>query len=124
MLEDDSGLGLTFATNLFIGREPSSPNNCATLFDTPGRGQALGTHDFDYFYPSIQVRVRDENYLDGWDRINQIRETLHHRPREVWNGSQYEMVACVIEPALLDWDENDRARFVTTFNLQRRPNSQ
>jgi len=121
MLEAASALSLTFKDNLFVGREPNSPNNCATIFDTPGRGPLLALNDVRYDYPSIQVRVRDTNYRDGWSRINEIRKELHHRDREKRNGADYMLIACTQEPALLDWDENNRARFVTTFEIQRKP---
>ena len=35
MLEAESDLDLTFATNLFIGKEEKDPDNCVTIFDTP-----------------------------------------------------------------------------------------
>jgi hypothetical protein len=121
MLEADSGIALVLGTDLFIGREPNEPNNCATLFDTPGRPRLTGVTDLRYDYPSVQVRVRNTGYVDGWTLINDIALALHQRDKEIRNGSQYESIACVVEPALLDWDENDRARFVTTFDIQRRP---
>jgi len=114
------GLGLTFATNLFIGREPDTPNDCATIFDTPGFAPMITYDGADYFYPSIQVRVRDTSYLDAWDLINNIKVLLHNRAQETRNGTLYSAIFCSIEPALLDWDGSNRARFVTTFNIQRR----
>lgn len=121
LVEADSGLGLTFATDLFIGREPAAPDNCVTIFDTPG-GSPMQTfkQGEDYYYPSIQIRVRNTNYLTGWDLINDIKVLLHNRAQETVNGTLYSVIICTQEPALLDWDENDRARFVTSFDLQRR----
>jgi hypothetical protein len=120
MLEAQSSLGLTFGTNLFIGREPTSPDNCVTIFDTPGGPPALTLDNIDYNYPSIQVRVRNNDYLTGWGLIDDIKNFLHGKSHETWNGTRYELIACTVEPAMLDWDENNRARFVTTFNIQRR----
>jgi hypothetical protein len=121
MLEADSSVALAFGTDLFIGREPNEPNNCVTLFDTPGRGRATGVNKIRYDYPSIQARVRNIRYPDGWALINDIVLALHQRGKEIHNGAQYESIVCTVEPALLDWDENDRARFVTTFDIQRKP---
>lgn len=121
MLEAASSLSLTFKDNLFVGREPQEPNNCATVYDTPGRGPLLALNAVRYDYPSIQVRVRDTSYQDGWARINEIRKELHNRSRQKLNGADYMLIACTQEPALLDWDENNRARFVTTFEIQRKP---
>jgi hypothetical protein len=104
-----------------IGREPNKPDNCVTIFDTPGNPpQQTYIQGEDYFYPSIQIRVRNTSYLNGWDLMNNIKVLLHNRPQETWNGTLYSAIICSQEPALLDWDKNDRARFVTTFNIQRR----
>lgn len=123
MLEAESSLALTFATDLFIGVEPDPPDNCVTIFDSPGFPPELSLtqkDDADYFKPSVQIRVRNNAYLVGWSVIDAIKLVLHARSQETWGGALYTMIVCAIEPALLDWDENGRARFVTTFNLQRR----
>jgi len=120
MLVAESSLGLTFATNLFIGKEPSSPNNCVTIFDTPGSGPDKAfDNSSKYYRPSIQIRVRNSNYLTGWQVIHSIKELLHCADPSEWNGTNYRAIFCSQEPALLDWDSNDRARFVATFDVQR-----
>ena len=114
-----AGLGLSFATNLFIGQEPADPEDCVTIFDTPGFGRDKfydGT--LQYHRPSIQVRVRNISYFSGWTVINGITEVLHNQTMTI-NGMDYTAMFCSIEPALLDHDANGRARFVTTINLQR-----
>lgn len=114
-----AGIDLTFATNLFIGMEPKSPDDCATIFDTPGFGRDL-FYDKAIMYhrPSVQVRVRNKSYTAGWAVIQKITNALHNEVFTI-NGMRYTMVKCTIEPAILDYDENDRPRFVTTFDLQR-----
>ena len=121
IIESDSSLGLVFADTLFIGKEPTKPNNCATIFDTYGR-PPMQTYDKSeqYYYPSIQIRVRNNDYLQGWNIINDIKVLLHNRAQARWNGTLYSAIICSQEPALLDWDENNRARFVTSFDIQRR----
>lgn len=120
MLVADS-LGLTFADNLFIGREPTVPKNCVTIFDTPGFPPQLTLKQGeDYFYPSIQIRVRNTDYRTGWNLIKDIMTSLHGRANETWNETLYTVIYCSSGPALLDWDENNRARFIVNFNLQRR----
>jgi hypothetical protein len=120
MLESDPGLALTFATDLFIGKEPPEPDNCVTIFDTPGRPPQLTfKKEEDYFYPSIQIRIRNNDYRDGWSLINEIKIYLHGKAHETWNSTVYELIRCEIEPAFLNWDENNRAWFVTSFEVQR-----
>ena len=122
MLEEESSLGLTFATDLFIGREPATPNNCVTIFDTLGGGPQLtmGDDNDDYYNPSIQIRVRNNSYITGWNLANDILISLHGRADETYNETLYTLITCTSGPALLDWDDNNRARFIINFYLQRR----
>jgi hypothetical protein len=120
-LEAESSLALTFATDLFVGIEPAKPDDCVTIFDTPGGPPQLTLEKGEnYFYPSIQIRVRNKVYSDGWALINDIKELLHGKSSETIGGTLYTAIICTGEPALLDWDDNERVRFVITFELQRR----
>jgi hypothetical protein len=117
---ESSGINLTYATNLFIGTEPSIPKDCVTVFDTPGFAPYLGLTSIGYEYPSVQIRVRSTKYTTGWNLIEQIKNALHGKKQETWNGSLYTVIYCSGSPALLDKDDNGNFRFVCTFNLQRR----
>ena len=121
MLEAESSLGLTFATNLFIGKEPDKPPNCVTIFDTPGFPPQLTYNKAEFYeYPAIQIRVRNNKYMDGWNLISDIMLFLHGRAHETWNSTYYSLIQCAGGLALLDWDDNNRARFIVNFNIQRR----
>jgi hypothetical protein len=117
---DSSGLIDTVASEIFVGREPTTPNDCITIFDTPGYPPQLTMDVQQYEYPSVQIRVRNTNYVDGWNLINVIKDSLHGRAKETWNGTLYSVIYCSSGPALLDWDENGRARFFINLNIQRR----
>jgi hypothetical protein len=124
ILVANSSLGLVFAANLFIGKEPAIPKNTVTIFDTPGfpdelllTGSGSGNA---YQYPSIQIRVRNTSYIAGWDIIESIKNYLHGRANETWNSTLYVVIKCSSGPALLDWDDNSNARFICNFDLQRR----
>ena len=119
MLEDESSLGLTFNADLFIGREPSEPDTCATIFDTDDT-PLLTLNDQGYYSSSVQIRVRSKDYLTGWNLIHAIQVVLHGKAGETWNATLYTVIYCSSGPALLDWDENNRSRFIINFNLQRR----
>ena len=119
MLEDESSLGLTFATNLFIGREPAQPDTCVTIFDTFEK-PLLTLNDQGYYDGSVQVRVRGKDYITGWDLAHDIMVALHGKAGETWNATLYTVIYCSSGPALTDWDENNRPRFSINFNLQRR----
>jgi len=122
MLEAESSLGLTFATDLFVGREPAEPNDCVTIFDTPG-GAPIATLEGgndNYYYSAAQIRVRNTSYTAAWALMNEIRDSLHGRANETWNGTLYTVILAANDPFILDWDENQRIRLIVNFNLQRR----
>lgn len=121
MLLDESSIDLTFATNLFIGKEPPSPDNTVTIFDTWGMTPQLTMDpgEAPYERPSVQIRVRNREYLAGWNLINNIYTLLHGRAHETRNGAVYEVITST-SPMHLDWDDNRRARFIINLNIQRR----
>jgi hypothetical protein len=120
MLEADSSLGLNFADNLFIGKEPVSPKDTVSIFDTSGFPPELTFDNKVYEYPSIQIRIRNRKYQDGMLLAHSIMISLHGRSKQTWNGTLYTVIYCSSGPALLDWDENGNCRFIINFNLQRR----
>jgi hypothetical protein len=122
MLETESVLGLTLADNMHIGSLPAKPNECIAIYDTPGMppGLTLDSEGNDYYYPSIQIQVRSNDYQTGWNLVHDIMVVLHGRAQETWNGTLYTVIYCSSGPALLDWDENGRVRFIVNFNVQRR----
>jgi hypothetical protein len=121
VLENESALGLIFAQNLFIGREPSTPNNCVTIFDGVGEPPALTlSNDCTLEYPGINIQVRDTSYLAAANLCQQIKDILHGRNNEVWNDTVYHAIICTGGPFLLDFDQNNRARFIVNFRLLRR----
>lgn len=121
MLEAVSALGLQLGVggNLFLNFEPAKPNNCVTIFDTSGYPPWLGLNGVGYEYPSVQIRVRSIDQVTGWALINAIKNALHGT-RGTWGGTLYTVIYCASGPALLDWDDNNRCRFIINFNLQRR----
>jgi hypothetical protein len=124
LTESDSsgeGLDLVFATNLFINSEPSKPINCVTIYDTSGFPPYLGlAGETGYEYPSVQVRIRNQDSQAGWVLAEGIKNSLHGRHGQVWNGTLYSSIACSSGPALLDKDDNGNFIFYVNFNLQRR----
>lgn len=111
-------------TGLFeisIGKEPSSPTNVITILETPGFPPQLTYNKEErYEYPSIQIRVRSDTYPEGYQQALRIRNILHGRAHETWNASYYSVIYCVNGPLLLDYDKNQRPRFILNFNAQRR----
>jgi len=122
ILAAEVSLALVLGTNLFVGKEPATPDDSVTIFDIPGGAPLLtlgGKGGGDYFHPSIQIRVRNNAYLTGWDLINDIKTVLHGLNGEIEGTTTYHLIECMLDPFLLDWDTQDRARFVCSFNCQR-----
>ncbi len=120
MLEAESSLGLALASNLFLAKETPKPDNAVFLFETPGYPPSLGLTTHGYYYPSFQVMIRDRSFTDGMTLAYAIMESLHGRAHEAWGGIMYELIQCMTEPFLLEWDDNSRAKIVINFNVQRR----
>jgi len=121
MLEDDSSLALEYGVDLFISKEPPKPNNCITLYDTPScpPERALDVDNIRY-NSSVQIRVRNLDYITGMTLARNIMTSLLERAQETWNGALYTFIQATGEPALLHRDENDRVLIITNFNLKRR----
>jgi hypothetical protein len=118
--EEDSSAGTLIEDDIFVGKEPKLPNNCITIFDTPGYPPMMTLNDKGYEYPSVQIRVRNTDYRTGWAVANDIKDLLHGRNQKVVGGTLYTMIKCVNGPFFLDWDEQANARFVCNFDIQRR----
>ena len=120
MLVAESGFDLTLQVNLFIGREPAKPNNTVTIIDSYGYPPDLGLTNQGYERPSVQILIKNSSYVDGLKLAQDIKDSLHGRRQETWNGTLYTVITCSGSPALLEWNENSLARFSINFNLQRR----
>ncbi|MFA6336265.1 MAG: minor capsid protein [Bacteroidales bacterium] len=121
ILEAESNLGLLFGQNLFVAKQPALPNNTVVIFDTPGSPPMLTlTPGENYFYDAVQIRIRDKDYLTGYQLAYMIMTSLHGRAQETWNDTLYSVIYCSSGPALLEWDSNNRAVIVINFEVQRR----
>jgi hypothetical protein len=120
---DESSSGFAYSPELYpisIGKESAEPANIISLFEMEGYHQLTMNKCEVYEYPFIQIRVRSNAYLEGWAIISNIKEILHGRAQETWNGTLYTLIRCSGGPALLDYDKNQRVRFICNFSLQRR----
>lgn len=121
MLEDESSLGLTFASNLWIGRTPKEPDNVVTLFDIEGyRPEPTLTVGEFVYNSSVQIQVRNRSYPDGYALARNIMDHLHARAQETWNGTLYTYIQADREPAFLSWDETGTVIIIINLNIKRR----
>lgn len=117
-INESSGFDLFFVS---VGKEPETPSDVISLFDTVGMPPQL-TYDRSekYEYPSVQIRVRASDYREGWQQITKIKDALHGRAQETWNGTFYSLIFIESGPFLLDFDKRQRPRFVLNIGVQRR----
>jgi hypothetical protein len=124
MLVADTTLGLTIGSNLFVGRMPTTPQDVVVIRDSYGYPPAvtLGgkSEGSTYYYPSVQILIRDRDYRTGMELGQNIVTSLHGRAQETWNGALYSVIVCKNGPTHMMWDDNGLAHFTINFDLQRR----
>jgi hypothetical protein len=120
-LVDNSGLGLVFATNLFIAREPTKPDNCVTIYDTPGEPAKPDFEgDSSIYEDSIQVRIRNTSYITAWDLAEEIRDVLSPVSNTEINETTYLSIFHQNGPFVLEWDDNNRVIVIINFKITRK----
>lgn len=119
---------LRFGIDLFIGKEPETPNNVVTLFDTPDKGRLLFYNRKDingdynrYEYAGCQVRIRNIEYDVAIEKAESIVDVLHNRGNEKVGNTTITLIEALDNPFIFDWDENNRVRVVVNFSIQRIP---
>lgn len=120
MLDASSaGLGLTFATDLFISQMPESPDKCVCIYDTGGFDPE--SIDVRYEKPTVEVMVRSGRmgYVDGWDLAQDIKDVLHKLHNETWNSTKYIGIWSMGDINFINYDESQRAIFTINFRIHR-----
>lgn len=113
----DIETGFTAGTDLFVGIEPDSPNNVIVIYDTGG-----GAPDLPGFrQPTVQIRSRNTNYLDGWANINKaVQALLNVSARNVGQDNTYHSAWWLQSDIMfLERDANDRAVFTANMRGHR-----
>ena len=116
-----AGLGLIFKKNLFVAKEPASPDNTVTIATTPGFAPERTLDNNQWYYRSaVLVRIRNNKYSDGMTLGTNIMQSLHDRANTEWNDILYTVIQAMGEPTPMAWDENNRTIIIINFSLQRR----
>jgi hypothetical protein len=119
-LETNSGLGLVFAQNLFIAREPATPENTVTIYDTPGSPDRPDMEgDSIICENSVQIRIRNKSYQTGWVLAEAIRDTLSPISNLTINSTMYLSIFHQNGPFVLEWDDNNRVILIMNFQIER-----
>lgn len=122
LLAGESSLGLVFAENLFTARQPDAPSDCVTIYDRPNKQPMLTMSKAEsrYYFSGVVVRVRNIDFSAAWALSFQILQFLHGTSQVTVNGTSYQLIQALSDPQLLEWDENNRAVVITSYDIQRK----
>ena len=118
MLEGESSLGLVFATDLFINKMPSSPDNVVSIHDASGESPEV---NYTYEKPGVQIRVRGAKggYKAAHEQAQDIRNFLHPTGNLTINGARYVGIWAEGDIIPLGDDDNERPLFSMNFRVHR-----
>ena len=99
-----------------IGKEPISPDQTITIFDSGGSDPSP---KWLLDYPSIQLRVRGlpGDYLATRAKALECKNALLAADSQTLNGDRWDSVTMAGDISFLDYDQQDRPRFVLNFRL-------
>lgn len=103
--------------NISYGREPATPRNTVTIYDTGGAGPE--TDEMNLYRPSIQVRVRAKSFDEGWAKSFAIMSLLIPIAGLSINQSRYVGVTPSTEITHIGMTENDLFLFTTNYEVIR-----
>ena len=118
-LAEDSSLGLTIGTDLFVDREAAKPDDTITVFNTSGKSPANTLSKQVYNYLAVQIRVRNTSNADAYTAIYEVIDYLNLKTNIIIDSMNYQLISLVNGPTLLDFDDNNRIRLVCNFTIQR-----
>lgn len=118
LLEADSGLALTFRTDLFIGEMPTTPDACVCVYDTGGAAQEP---NHTYKHPSVQVRVRGDKgaYRTAHVQAQDIQDLLHQTTELTVGGARYLGIWAQGDVLFVGPDDLGRPIFTVNFSAER-----
>ena len=115
---------LTLGTNLFLGREPASPDTCVTLYEPGGAAPddpVGGNTAPSLENPGLQVRSRAAAYSTAQSLAVDVWALLAKVINETLTSTTYLKISPVQSPFALDRDDQDRMIFVCNFDVVKVP---
>lgn len=99
----------------YVGREPLKPVDVVTVYDTGGGPNIL----VDLRVPSVQVRVRSNDYLSGWNKTNAIYQALVFPVYPLTEDGVTLQWMATSEIAYIGRNDADNVLFTCNFQLLR-----
>jgi len=115
----DAQTALTKGVDLFTSVEPTTPDNCVTLYDSPGNSTSP---KFPIEMIGLQVRSRGDTYKNAYQLCHDIKILLEGlREDLVLNGSRYFGFYVTTQPTHMIRDKSERHMFTMNIQVQRNP---
>lgn len=111
-----SGVGAV-GTDIFIGRQPETPNDCITVLETGGQEPSAYT---PLSKPTVQIIVRNTSYEAGRTKAATVFDALHQKANSDLGENYVYYVLAIADVGYLDQDENDRHEWSMNFRMGRR----
>jgi hypothetical protein len=113
-------LGYRENENIFVGLEPSTPDNVLTIYDIHSRRTRLMFDPTEMLErPSLQIRVRGRRQQETWSRARSVVEYLERLSNVRLGDSRYLLFYVDFGLGLLDQDSNNRWRYYVNLETQR-----
>jgi len=118
------GIG-TVTVDLFYGSEPSSPNDCITVYEYGGSPPDLQA---ELEFPGLQVRARNDSYTSAREKLGAIQTALEQIGNEydptlaegiTINGTFYPSIKAVSGVLPLREDESERTILVQNYTVMK-----
>ena len=113
-----AGVG-TIKTDLFVSKQPTTPDECVTVFDTGGFPPES---NYVYEKPTVNVRVRGKKggYRNAYAVTASVKDALHDKTNEdIDSVSRIIAIWCMGDIIPLGDDDNGRPMFSVNFRIHR-----
>ena len=108
---------LTLGTNLFVGFEPESPDNCVTVYSTISDASEYTLDGQVLEKRRVQIRVRNRKPFDGLTLMNSIASLFDPGLRLSINFNTYQLVQKVGGIYNIGVDERMRTVYVVNLDV-------
>lgn len=122
---ETQGFG-TLATDLFINRVPSEPNNVVVVLDGPHMNP--DNNNYVYYEPTVEVLLRGTAYETLYKKAMNILEYLNKKTNYTYTDDEAIEwhIVCLLHlngPFPLGVDDDERSLISVNFRLQIEPNN-
>jgi hypothetical protein len=91
-----------------------------TVYDTGGAAPT-GKDGPQLRYPTIQVRVRSDDYVSGWEKADEIQRALFDTTSETTQGGINVQWVAQGDVNYIGRDDKDRPLFTSNYRMTRQP---